>query len=189
MGSGQSKAQQVTTTGSLQGPPNSQKPGCPIDSPSTTANLSSTSVSTTTVDTAASDTPPSKETGATESKCPMHNADGSYSYDWLAMFRPSFPHGPNGKKPMTEEEVKAKIARRSTALDAGLASPGSLCPVQHREYNVYSQPINPTNNMPLNPNQLSAPDQTTALPTDRVNSTIPKVRHGQTCFCLSPLLL
>ena len=110
-----------------------------------------------------------------ESKCPMHRSDGSYSFDWAALLRPSFPHGPNGKKPLSEEEAKAKIARRATALDAGFASPGGLCPVQHREYNVYSQPIDPSNNMPQNPNQLPAPEQTANLSTDRVKSNIPKV--------------
>ncbi len=41
-------------------------------------------------------------------------------------------------------------------------------------YNVYSQPINPTNNMPANPNQLPHRDQTQPLSTERVRSSIPK---------------
>jgi Cytochrome c/c1 heme lyase len=52
------------------------------------------------------------------------------------------------------------------------------CPVKHEklpEYNVYSQPIDPSNQMPYNPNQLPAPGQSKALSTERVASTIPKV--------------
>lgn len=128
------------------------------------------------------------EESNSSSKCPMHRADGSYSFDWRAMLSPSFPHGPNGRKPLVvndddnnkdqdmENEARAKIARRATALDAAMASPGGLCPVQHREYNVYAQPIDPSNQMPKNANQLPAPGQTTALSTDRVKSNIPKVR-------------
>lgn len=41
-------------------------------------------------------------------------------------------------------------------------------------YNVYSQKIDPTNNMPANPNQQPAPGQTVELDTSRVSSTIPK---------------
>lgn len=54
------------------------------------------------------------------------------------------------------------------------------CPVKHTDasgnvvYNVYAQPIDPTNRMPLNPNQLPAPGQTKELSTDRVRSHIPK---------------
>ncbi|GBG26584.1 Cytochrome c-type heme lyase [Hondaea fermentalgiana] len=60
--------------------------------------------------------------------------------------------------------------------------PPSGCPVDHGQggdakktvYNVYAQPIDPSNRMPLNPNQLPAPGQTKPLSTDRVRSHIPK---------------
>jgi len=42
------------------------------------------------------------------------------------------------------------------------------------EYNVFAQPIDPTNQMPLHPNQLPAAGQSKPLPTERISSTIPK---------------
>ena len=41
-------------------------------------------------------------------------------------------------------------------------------------YNVYSQKIDPTNQMPVIANQNQAPGQTKPLETTRVQSTIPK---------------
>ena len=118
----------------------------------------------------------SNSTDEGESKCPMHQSDGTYSYDWLAVFRPNFPHGPSGAKPLSDAEAKANITRRATALDGSMASPGGGCPVKtHQQYNVYSQPIDPTNQMPSNPNQLPAPGQSAQLSTERVQSNIPKV--------------
>lgn len=57
--------------------------------------------------------------------------------------------------------------------------PGGGCPVKaggnkSQAYNVYSQPIDPTNQMPAVANQLPAPGQTEKLSTERVQSTIPK---------------
>ena len=43
------------------------------------------------------------------------------------------------------------------------------------QYDVYSQPIDPTNMMPSVANQLPSPQQKEELPTERVQSTIPKV--------------
>ena len=64
-------------------------------------------------------------------------------------------------------------------------SSSSGCPVKHsssdkndqqqQQYNVYSQPIDPKNQMPAVANQLPSPQQTEALSTERVKSTIPKV--------------
>jgi cytochrome c heme-lyase len=42
------------------------------------------------------------------------------------------------------------------------------------EYNVFAQPIDPKNNMPLHPNQIPAEGQAKPLPTERISSTIPK---------------
>lgn len=126
-----------------------------------------------------------EESSASSSKCPMHNEDGSYSYDWWALFRPSFPHRPGGDKPMDEAQLRARITRRATFQDGAMASPGGGCPVQQsdtsrstrkqQQYNVYSQPIDPKNNMPKVANQMPAPHQSKALSTDRVTSSIPKV--------------
>ena len=42
------------------------------------------------------------------------------------------------------------------------------------QYNVYSQPIDPTNQMPSTANQQKSKNQNVNLPTERVTSTIPK---------------
>jgi hypothetical protein len=136
------------------------------------------------------------EASSSESKCPMKMKDGSYTFDWGAMFRPQFPHGPGGKRPLNEEQAREKMGQpdettpttpttRAAASIEGCpvqhkATPAASssddgCPVKHQEYNVYSQPIDPKNNMPQTANQLWGPGQTKDLPTDRVNSSIPKV--------------
>lgn len=53
------------------------------------------------------------------------------------------------------------------------------CPVKgngekQQQYNVYSQPIDPKNNMPAVANQLPAPTQSEEISTHRVKSKIPK---------------
>ena len=53
------------------------------------------------------------------------------------------------------------------------------CPVKHKYknpsvYNVYSQKLDPSNQMPVVPAQSSAPGQGADLSTSRVKSTIPK---------------
>jgi cytochrome c heme-lyase len=63
-------------------------------------------------------------------------------------------------------------------------SSSSGCPVkrsssdkndqQQQQYNVYSQPIDPKNQMPAVANQLPSPQQKEVLSTERVKSTIPK---------------
>lgn len=60
---------------------------------------------------------------------------------------------------------------------------GSACPVKHNsaqttQYNVYSQPLDPKNNMPSVANQLPSSQQKEELSTERIKSTIPKV-----CLC------
>jgi cytochrome c heme-lyase len=49
-------------------------------------------------------------------------------------------------------------------------------------YNVYSQPIDPTNQMPVTPNQLPWPGQQRLLSTERAMSSIPKGGGGQWVF-------
>jgi cytochrome c heme-lyase len=41
-------------------------------------------------------------------------------------------------------------------------------------YNVYNQPLDPSNQMPVTPNQLPWPGQHKPLSTERATSTIPK---------------
>lgn len=144
----------------------------------------------------------SKEAATTNSGCPMHRGNGTYSYDWRALLRAGFPHGPGGSTPLTKEDAQSKVvatdassvspsvpeATVPTSVSSGcpvqqpLSSSSSSskqpggCPVKQRpEYNVYAQPIDPTNQMPSNPNQLPAPTQSALLSTKRVVSSIPKV--------------
>jgi Cytochrome c/c1 heme lyase len=126
--------------------------------------------------------------------CPMHRADGSYSFDVRALWRMGFPHAPGGSHPLTPEQARSSAANETSPIvepaptpSATKPSSGGGCPVKqksnnasahqhHPEYNVYAQAIDPTNQMPFQPNQLPAPTQSVPLSTERVASTIPKVR-------------
>ena len=158
--------------------------------------------------------------------CPMHNSDGTYSYDWWKVISGEFfkQHGPSGPQPLTKEEAETKTQSKSiedttkTPTSTGTINRSSGCPVKHNsasstiplsaslngggggggcpvkhqgmssstsqrndtppEYNVYGQPIDPTNNMPYNPNQLPSFNQTIPLSTHRVASSIPKGGGG-----------
>jgi hypothetical protein len=114
--------------------------------------------------------------------CPMKRSDGSYTFDWKALLRPEFPHRQGAP---TTKETTININSNSSATTVEtplpvepLASSQDGCPVkqqQHPQYNVYSQPIDPSNNMPQVANQLPAPNQRKPLSTERVSSSIPKV--------------
>ena len=99
-----------------------------------------------------------------------------------------------GGCPVKHDKQGAKHAERTAGSGTGNANG---CPVKHGDgakhggvaYNVYSQPIDPSNNMPMNPNQLPNPNQKRALPTARTMSTIPKggdVDAGETWAYPSP---
>ena len=127
-------------------------------------------------------------TSSSTSRCPMTNADGTHSWDLRrALGSQSFPHWIGGSKPLTKEEALAATVK---PIDSEGGCPikkpqqdvpsSGGCPVKHSssdkpEYNVYAQPLDPSNHMPTNPNQLPAPHQAKELSTDRVPSTIPKV--------------
>jgi len=78
--------------------------------------------------------------------------------------------------------IKGKSASAPPPATApAAAAPG--CPVKDKSgnkattgtvYNVYSQPIDPTNQMPANASNKPAPGQAAPLSTDRVPSRIPK---------------
>jgi hypothetical protein len=114
--------------------------------------------------------------------CPMKRSDGSYTFDWKALLRPEFPHRQGA--PTTKETTASSNSQSSATSiqdqSQSLASSQGGCPVkqqqqQHPQYNVYSQPIDPSNNMPQVANQLPAPNQRKPLSTERVSSSIPKV--------------
>ena len=120
----------------------------------------------------------------TESKCPMHKKDGSgYSFDLRSMFKAAAVHGPTGSKPLSEDQKAKAMSQQAGGGGCPVKhspSPqqegGGGCPVRaHPEYNVYSQPIDKTNNMPKGAKtQLPNANQTIELSTERVSSTIPK---------------
>lgn len=61
-----------------------------------------------------------------------------------------------------------------SAKPAGAGHGQREAEVLGKEYNVFMQPINPQNNMPLAPNQIPAEGQSQPLSTGRVVSSIPK---------------
>ena len=120
----------------------------------------------------------------------MHNEDGSYSYSIWSVFKGAAVHAPGAKKELPQE-VQEKA--RAIADGGGGGCPvkhnpspppqqSSGCPVkhnsnssQHPEYNVYSQPIDKTNQMPSGvKTQLPSSHQKAELSTERVSSSIPK---------------
>lgn len=137
--------------------------------------------------------------------CPMKKSDGGYTYDWKALFTFSKgKHPPLNKSAATNE--KSQIVHQPASSEEGgcpvkhnpeaptaTNTPEGGCPVQvksgkeNQQYNVYSQPIDPKNNMP-NLNQLPAPGQNEELPTKRVKSTILKggTEDGSTWTYPSP---
>lgn len=111
--------------------------------------------------------------------------------------------------PVEKEENAEAVASSATATDGGAAA----CPVKGSEgqiskylhphkYNVYSQRVggsaagpgpvggggamDPSNNMPSNPNQQPAPGQRKDLSTERVRSSIPKGGEENTWTYPSP---
>jgi len=108
--------------------------------------------------------------------CPMKkNGGGYFGWKWF---------GGGGSK--EEHKIpKEKIESKSTSSSANGGGEGGGCPVKHKnndkqsvQYNVYSQPIDPKNNMPSVANQLPSPSQEGQLSTTRVKSTIPKGGSG-----------
>ena len=105
--------------------------------------------------------------------CPMKKNGGGY-LGGLGLF--------GKKKEATTEANDAAPASKSAcpvkAKTSSSSESSSGCPVKSKssqvQYNVYSQPIDPKNNMPSVANQLPAPMQNEILSTERVLSTIPK---------------
>jgi cytochrome c heme-lyase len=120
------------------------------------------------------------------SKCPMHQGDGSYSWDWTQMLKAAAVHGPSGSKPLaTAEKVQEPPDDVGGGCPVKHSTPhpkntSSGCPVKHDdsrypEYNVYSQPIDKTNQMPKGVRtQMPTPTQKAEISTERVKSSIPK---------------
>lgn len=87
--------------------------------------------------------------------------------------------------PVVEKPAEA-AAKTASACPMGFGKKGDdsdRCPVKSKSgdkyknpnvFNVYSQKIDPTNQMPAVANQQPSKEQMVALPTERVSSTIPK---------------
>lgn len=92
--------------------------------------------------------------------CPMKKNGGGY-FSWGS----------------TEQKGQVKALSNDTSAENedNDSKPASLCPVKKNvQYNVYSQPIDPNNNMPSVANQLPHPSQKEKLSTERIKSSIPK---------------
>lgn len=111
--------------------------------------------------------------------CPMKNKDGGYNWFGRGASSSSINSSSNNKKDNETESKTNNDKNNSNNNSSG----GGGCPIKHNknnsikeqvQYNVYSQPIDPTNNMPTVANQLPSPLQNKQLSTNRVQSTIPK---------------
>ena len=122
--------------------------------------------------------------------CPMKNKSGSY---WGGFFNGGKnPHvGPNAIPMSTSKDNDNKTNQPQKEslcpVKKQPSSSGGGCPVKGNktdkvQYNVYSQPIDPNNNMPAVENQLPAAQQKEYLSTERVSSTIPKVQPNNVFF-------
>eukprot|EP00565_Helicotheca_tamesis_P008499 CAMPEP_0185725546 /NCGR_PEP_ID=MMETSP1171-20130828/1778_1 /TAXON_ID=374046 /ORGANISM="Helicotheca tamensis, Strain CCMP826" /LENGTH=523 /DNA_ID=CAMNT_0028393697 /DNA_START=51 /DNA_END=1622 /DNA_ORIENTATION=+ len=150
--------------------------------------------------------------------CPMKLPDGGYSWNPLAYFGgKKNPHLSGGKTPLNDSKGGETAANATGSDDssksssesassggcpvksnknesaaAGGGGGGGGCPVKassSQEYNVYSQPIDPSNQMPSSPHSnLPSPFQQSALSTSRVSSNIPKggTEDGSTWTYPSP---
>ena len=102
--------------------------------------------------------------------CPV-KIDGSGGMGFRSLFRGRNPHLPG-------KDSNPGLPTEAAAPSNPEGGSGGGCPVKGgkkgMEYNVYSQPIDPANNMPSASNQLPAPGQNESLSTDRKSSTIPK---------------
>jgi hypothetical protein len=127
---------------------------------------------------------PSSDGGVEDTRgggCPMKRSDGSYSFSFSALGR-GFQH-PNvsvvGNEVAASHSGVSSNAEESGARPREEPTEEGKCAVRtkHRapEYNVYSQPIDSSNQMPGTPNQLPSPEQSKPLSTERVVSNIPKV--------------
>lgn len=103
---------------------------------------------------------------AATSGCPIQRKKTEDGWHDFIPFEPEHhhPHHPHGPHGPHHPHGPSGIKKKKT-LDS------------HTEYNVYGQKINPDNQMPIQPNQHPAAGQQSPLSTERVNSTIPKVRE------------
>lgn len=89
----------------------------------------------------------------------------------------SAPAAPVVQNPPPQVQPGGCPVKHTSSSATNSNSATSECPVKYKNpnvYNVYSQKIDPKNQMPLAANQQPAADQQTNLCKDRVSSSIPK---------------
>ncbi|GMH68777.1 hypothetical protein TrRE_jg10799 [Triparma retinervis] len=79
-----------------------------------------------------------------------------------------------GQSASTASLPSTKQSQLPTPTPSNADDQSSKCPVKSQIYNVYSQPIDPKNNMPVHANNLPSSNQSSNLSTHRERSTIPK---------------
>eukprot|EP00937_MAST-01D_sp_MAST-1D-sp2_P007857 g7857.t1 len=104
--------------------------------------------------------------------------------------------GGGGGCPVRQTSATSAQPAAGTPTGDGNVDTGGKCPMRsggraaakkNSPFNVYSQPIDPSNQMPFNPNQEPHQSQTAPISTERVRSTIPKGNtEGQTWTYPSP---
>lgn len=139
-------------------------------SPSETSNSGITNEGAIVEVGSASSTAPS-DPAKTLGGCPMKGRGGGFG---AGLFSGKCPHKKK-KDDTIETTTESKNNQNEQQGSSQSACPvRSSSPSKQVEYNVYSQPIDPTNNMPAVANQLPAPMQKEQLSSERVKSTIPK---------------
>jgi len=104
------------------------------------------------------------------SECPMKSQGGSFG---SSLFKGECPH--RKKKETSFNIVPVKQDKEKESSSSGDSCPVKTASISSQvEYNVYSQPIDPTNNMPTVANQLPSPMQKKILSSERIRSSIPK---------------
>lgn len=94
-------------------------------------------------------------------------------------------HVPGGAKPASHPPASADGAEKCPVMHTS-APPDVKTRDKGVVYNVYAQPIDPKNQMPVTANQNPSPGQNKALSTSRQQSTIPKGGTDSTWLYPSP---
>lgn len=115
-------------------------------------------------------------------RCPVAAHDGA---DVAAATAPTQPAA---RCPVNHAARHALVRAATDATAAPAAEPTASVPPGRdtNVYNVYGEPIDPRNMMPINANQLPVPGQKTPLQTERVKSSIPKTNTATTWTYPSP---
>jgi len=110
-----------------------------------------------------------------ESKCPVRGVGTARPAAAKVAAQDPAAAGGGGCPVRGKQQAAATATTGSTSTSASAAAgAGASAYKNPNVYNVYSQKIDPTNQMPTNANQLPAEGQAVPLSVERVSSTIPK---------------